>query len=120
MPQEDFIDVVQEREAVVISVRGHLDLGVGQSLVRAAAAAVDLRGVNRLDVDLRALESFTMEGTDALVACRSLGARLPDGLHYRTGRGAGRTALLTAYKAVDTAEMRAIDVPSGEGPSMTH
>jgi hypothetical protein len=57
---------------------------------------------SRIDVDLRALDSFTDAGARALVGCRELGARLPEGLHYRTGRGPGREALLAAYTDADT------------------
>ena len=58
-------------------------------------------GPSRIDVDLRALESYTDAGARALVGCRDLGAKLPEGLHYRTGRGPGREALLAAYTDVD-------------------
>ena len=34
---------------------------------------------------------------DSLVQCRAICGDLPDGLHYRTGRGPGRAALLAAY-----------------------
>ena len=52
---------------------------------------------SRIDVDLRSLDSFTDAGARALVGCRDLASHLPEGLHYRTGRGPGRDALLAAY-----------------------
>jgi hypothetical protein len=37
-----------------------------------------------------------------LVTCRTLGSDLPGGLHYRTSRGPGREALLSAYRDLET------------------
>ena len=56
----------------------------------------------RLDIDLRQLASLTHEGAVALVRCREICADLADGLHYRTGRGPGRDALLAAYDDLTT------------------
>lgn len=98
------ISVAKEGTTVVIAVARCLDIPTGEALVSAANAAV-ATGPSRLDIDLRALENFTQEGADALASCRSLGAQLAEGLHYRTGRGPGRDALLAAYT---TAEMEAI------------
>ena len=55
------------------------------------------REPERVDIDLAALQSWTQEGAVALVRCREVCGDLPDGLHYRTGRGPGRAALLAAY-----------------------
>lgn len=90
------IDVTTEGRTVVLSVAHCLDEAAGGALLDAASAAVDA-GPSRIDVDLRTVESFTLAGARALVGCRDLGARLPEGLHYRTGRGAGRDALMAAY-----------------------
>ena len=68
-----------------------LDEAAGGALLDAASAALDARPT-RIDVDLRSLDSFTDAGARALVGCRDLGAKLPGGLHYRTGRGPGRDA----------------------------
>jgi hypothetical protein len=95
-PQRSPIDVITEGHTVVLAVVRCLDEAAGGALLDAASAAVDA-GPNRIDVDLRALDSFTDAGARALVGCRDLGARLPEGLHYRTGRGPGREALLAAY-----------------------
>lgn len=92
------VQVHQDGSTVVISVRDQLDATAGRSLLECAAGAVAAEGIGRLDIDLRELRSFTAQGVRALVASRSLGAELPDGLHYRTGRGAGRDALLAAYR----------------------
>jgi hypothetical protein len=94
------IRVATEGTTVVIAVEGDLDVSTGQALVSAAAAAVQM-GPSRLDIDLRALENFDDKGAVALVECRALGAQLTEGLHYRTGRGPGREALLAAYSDVD-------------------
>lgn len=94
------IGVTNDGRTVVLSVAHCLDEEVGGALLHAAAAAADA-GPSRIDVDLRALDSYTDEGARALVDCRDLSARLPEGLHYRTGRGPGRDALLAAYADVD-------------------
>lgn len=118
--EQGSIHVMQEGGTIVITVRDHLDDAAGQSLLAAATAAVGSKGASRLDIDLRELGSFTPEGADALVSCRTLGAQLADGLHYRTGRGAGRSALLSAYRAMDTGEMRAITAQEADGTTAEH
>jgi hypothetical protein len=94
------IDVITDGKTVVLAVVSRLDEAAGHALLDAASAALDA-GPSRIDVDLRALDSFTDAGARALVGCRDLGARLPEGLHYRTGRGPGRDALLAAYTDAD-------------------
>lgn len=81
---------------VVLRVEGCLDADAGHALLDAATAGVH-DGAARLDVDLRDLASYTAAGARALVACRDLSTALPAGLHYRTGSGPGREALLAAY-----------------------
>jgi hypothetical protein len=95
------INVTSQDAAVVIAVEYCLDGPTGQALIDAATAAVDT-GPERLDIDLRGIDSFTEAGAQSLVACRTLGSKLPEGLHYRTGRGPGREALLAAYREADT------------------
>lgn len=90
------IDITTEGNTVVLAVVRCLDEAAGGALLDAASAALDSQPT-RIDVDLRALDSFTDAGARALVGCRDLGAKLPGGLHYRTGRGPGRDALLAAY-----------------------
>jgi predicted transcriptional regulator len=90
------IDVTTEGRTVVLAVVRCLDEATGDALLDAATAALD-SAPDRIDVDLRALESFTAAGAQALVGCRDLSVKLPEGLHYRTGRGAGREALMAAY-----------------------
>ena len=90
------IDVTTEGTTVVLAVVRCLDEAAGGALLDAASAALDAQPT-RIDVDLRSLDSFTDAGARALVGCRDLGAKLPEGLHYRTGRGPGREALLAAY-----------------------
>jgi hypothetical protein len=94
------ITVATEGTTVVIAVEGNLNLTTGEALLSAASAAVGT-GTTRLDIDLRALDDFNDEGASALVSCRELGAHLAEGLHYRTGRGPGREALLAAYTDID-------------------
>jgi hypothetical protein len=81
---------------VVLSLADHLDENAGEALVAAACAALDARP-DRIDIDLRALASWTLEGARSLVRCREVCTDLLGGLHYRTGRGPGREALLAAY-----------------------
>lgn len=82
--------------AVVLELSDLLDAGAGDALVAAAEAAL-LTDPQRVDIDLRALQSWTQDGVVALVRCRAICGDLPEGLHYRTGRGPGRAALLAAY-----------------------
>jgi hypothetical protein len=98
------IRVDTEGPTVVISVERTLDTHAGNTLFRLAAAAVDAGNPDRLDIDLRALEDYTEDGARALVALRALGPRLGEGLHFRTGRGPGREALLIAYTQGDDAD----------------
>ena len=90
------LEVAIEDEIVVLIVRGRLDDVVGSDLAVATEGAVG-RQARRLDIDLREVSSFTVEGAAALRACRTRAAGLREGLHYRTGRGPGRDALLAAY-----------------------
>jgi hypothetical protein len=98
------IRVATEGTTVVIAVEHCLDSPTGKALVNAASEAV-AAGPSRLDIDLRALENFTPEGAGALVSCRALSAQLAEGLHYRTGRGPGRDALLAAYNELSADEI---------------
>ena len=82
---------------IVLELLGTLDRDTGRALEQAAMAVAVSDGTTRMDIDLRRLEGYTPEGADALVACRAHCAGLPGGLHYRTGRGPGREALLAAY-----------------------
>lgn len=90
------LEVAIDDEIVVLTVHGHLDATVGDAVGVATEGAVRQQA-RRLDIDLRAVSSFTAEGAAALRACRTRAAGLQEGLHYRTGRGPGRDALLAAY-----------------------
>jgi hypothetical protein len=94
------VTVQQEGTTVVIVVEGNLDNTTGEALLSTASSVVGT-GTTRLDIDLRALDDFNDEGASALVSCRDVGAHLAEGLHYRTGRGPGRDALLAAYTDID-------------------
>jgi hypothetical protein len=82
--------------AVVLELSDVLDPLVGRVLVDAVASAI-ATAPERVEIDLRSITDWTHEGALALVRCRELCRDLPDGLHYRTGRGPGRDALLAAY-----------------------
>jgi len=82
--------------AVVLELSDALDAAAGHALVAAAESAVTTEP-GRVDIDLQRLRSWTDEGVESLVRCREICRDLPDGLHYRTGRGPGRDALLAAY-----------------------
>jgi len=97
-PVPPAVDVSCTGTVVVVALQGHLDHDAGTTLVEVARAAA-VGEVTRLDVDLREVTSFDEAGANSLVACRSVGAALAEGLHYRTGLGAGRQALLAAYAA---------------------
>lgn len=90
------LDVAFEEGIVTVTVRGALDAEAGGAVCDAARWAVH-QEARRLDIDLRLVTSFTAEGAAALRACRPGAAGLTEGLHYRTGRGPGREALLAAY-----------------------
>lgn len=90
------VTVRTEGDAVVLELSDSLDLDVGRVLVDAVATAV-ATGPERVEIDLCSITTWTEDGAQALVQCRELCCDLPDGLHYRTGRGAGRDALLAAY-----------------------
>lgn len=95
-PRHSPIAVTSDGRTIVLAVRRSLDDAAGDALIEAATAAVDAR-TERIDIDLRSLESFTDGGAHALVSCRDVCSQLPEGLHYRTGRGPGRDALMAAY-----------------------
>lgn len=90
------VTVRTDGAAVVLELSDSLDPLVGRVLVDAVASAVATHP-DRVDIDLRSIIEWTVEGARALVRCRELCHDLPDGLHYRTGRGPGREALLAAY-----------------------
>jgi hypothetical protein len=86
-----------EPGTVVLQVSNLLDADAGAALVAAAEAAL-VTEPQRVDIDLTGLQSWTQDGAAALVRCREVCSDLPEGLHYRTGRGPGRSALLAAYQ----------------------
>jgi hypothetical protein len=91
------LTVRTEPGTVVLELASLLDADAGAALVAAAEAALATEP-QRVDIDLTALQSWTQDGAAALVQCRVVCGDLPDGLHYRTGRGPGRAALLAAYQ----------------------
>jgi hypothetical protein len=99
-PADSPISVSTEGTTVVLTVERRLDTAAGDALLLAATAALST-APDRLDIDLRSIDGYTEDGARALVECRSIGAGLAGGLHYRTGRGPGREALLAAYSSTD-------------------
>jgi hypothetical protein len=93
---EHTVDVRAQETGVVLTIQGCLDHAAGEALVQATASVV-ANEVTRVEIDLCCLTGFTDDGACALVACRELCAGLSEGLHYRTGQGPGRDALLAAY-----------------------
>lgn len=85
-----------EGAAVVLGLSDTLDALLARALVAAVEAAV-ASWPERIEIDLCELTAWTAEGAEALVRCRELCRDLPDGLHYRLGRGPGQAALLAAY-----------------------
>jgi anti-anti-sigma regulatory factor len=96
-PRRASVTVHADDSTVLLSLTGTLDRATGDALVDAASAALDA-APERIDIDLRQLVGWTDSGVGALVRCREVCAELPGGLHYRTGRGPGREALLAAYR----------------------
>lgn len=85
-----------EGEIVVLTINGCLDGEAGAALLKRVTTALEER-VCRLDIDLRSLTGYTDQGASALGASRRMCVGLPEGLHYRTGQGPGREALLAAF-----------------------
>jgi hypothetical protein len=90
------VRVAADGRTLVLRLGFRLDDDTGVALLEATRAAA-ASGAERLDIDLRSVQFFTPAGAAALVECRDIGADLPDGLHYRTGKGPGQDALLSAY-----------------------
>ena len=86
-----------EAGTVTIALEGHLDALTGGSLLETLCSEL-LEQPERVDIDLRVLESFTADGSHALSRCRDLCSNLPGGLHYVTEGGAGQLALLAAFE----------------------
>jgi hypothetical protein len=96
MDPEHVIDAHVGDGGAVLTIIGCLDQATGEALVKAAARLVTDRP-GRLEIDLCQLTGYTEEGACALAACRELCTSLAEGLHYKTGQGPGREALLLAY-----------------------
>ena len=94
--QREPIRIRTNGAGVVLELTNLLDAHAGAALVTATNLAVEM-SPDRVDIDLRCLQSWTQDGASSLVRCREICSDLPDGLHYRTGRGPGRAALLAAY-----------------------
>lgn len=90
------VTIRTEGAAVVLELSSILDSAVASALVDAVEAAITATP-QRIEIDLQDLLDWTSEGARALVRCRELCREVPEGLHYRTGRGPGREALLAAY-----------------------
>lgn len=91
------VDSPDGLRVVTVTIEEELDASAARALIDVAQTVI-AHGIDRFDIDLRALSSFTQAGAAALVTCRELCRSLPHGLHYRTGTGPGRDALLAAYE----------------------
>ncbi|MGE3620344.1 MAG: hypothetical protein AB7L84_07775 [Acidimicrobiia bacterium] len=90
------VTIEADGDSVTLQIRDCLDAAAAAKLVAATREAV-AGSAERISIDLRELRAWTEDGARALVECRELCAEVPAGLHYRTGRGPGRDALLAAY-----------------------
>ena len=88
--------------STVLAVEGALDTHVGSVLVAAVHDAV-VHGVDRLEVDLAAVDAFDDAGLASLLACRDAAREISGGLHYRTCGGPGQAALLAAFADEESA-----------------
>ena len=96
------VRVQRSGTVVTIALRGRLDANTGVELLATLQSELEV-GATRIDIDLLAVDGWAPEGARALRRSRRLARPLADGLHYRTGPGAGHDALLAAY-ADDEAE----------------
>jgi hypothetical protein len=96
------VRVARDGALITISLHGKLDAHAGVELLAALQAEID-GAPPRIDLDLLGIDHWTPEGARSLRRARSLAQGLPDGLHYRTGAGAGHEALLAAYDDEDDA-----------------
>ena len=92
---------IYAQDQVRLGERWVLSAGVRHDWVFADTRDRIADGAERLEIDLCSLTGFTDGGACSLVACRHLCEGLADGLHYRTGQGPGRDALLAAYADAD-------------------
>ena len=99
-PEVAQVRVQRSGALVTISLNGHLDANTGVELLAALQSELDA-GADRVDIDLLAVDEWNPEGARALRRCRRLARGLEDGLHYRTGPGAGHEALLEAFDDTD-------------------
>jgi hypothetical protein len=90
---------------VTIAVTGQLDANAGVELL--ASLRDEVESASRIDIDLLGVTGSTPEGARSLRRARSIAGRLTDGLHFRTGPGAGQEALLEGF--ADDGEDQAVD-----------
>jgi hypothetical protein len=110
-------------DVAVLPLTGRLDDEAGLRLLAAAQRAL-AGGATRLHIDLCEVTGFTPPGAAALVACRHLSRRAGTGggprpvveVHYRTSRGPGREALLTAFADVRDHDGAGTDDGAGDEP----
>ena len=84
---------------VTVVVTGLLDANAGVELLATLQAELD--AASRVDIDLLGVTGSNPEGARSLRRARTLSGRLTDGLHFRTGPGAGQEALLEAFAEDD-------------------
>lgn len=93
---------------VTMVVTGQLDANAGVELLACLQAEVE--SASRVDIDLQGVTGSSPEGTRSLRRARALATPLADGLHFRTGPGAGQTALLDAFAVDDEDDVEVADL----------
>ena len=91
------VTVRTEPAAVVLELADLLDADAGAALVAAAEAALATRARAGRHRPHRASSPGPRTAPPPSCGAATVCGDLPDGLHYRTGRGPGRAALLAAY-----------------------
>jgi hypothetical protein len=91
---------VSTDSTLTVLISGRLDASAGAALLAAVRAGL-VPGTRRVNIDLRDVDDFTLDGAASLVDCRELGDGLAEGVRYRTAAGPGSDALLTAFSPPD-------------------
>lgn len=82
-------------DRVVLRLDGRLDAEAAQVLLRAAAAAAAC-AAKRLEIDMRAVDSYTPEGVLGITGCRRLARHVPGGVAFLVAGGTSNGALLAS------------------------
>jgi anti-anti-sigma regulatory factor len=78
-------------DALVVRVRGPFDDDAAAMLLEVFDAAVEATDdTQRIEIDLREVESFSGSARGVLMACARLGAQVRGGVRFRMGRSETR------------------------------